>query len=300
MNGSAKPAVQRLRGNVALVLTAMIWGCAFAAQSAAADSIGPWLFNGIRFLMGGAEVLLLSPFLHQITGIQARKPDRRLFAAGSCAGAVLAFASVLQQAGIRYTTAGKAGFLTSLYVILVPLAEAFLLRKRLPQTAFPAALTAAAALFLLSGAETGTISRGDLLEILCACAFAGHILIIDRVSDSVDPIYFSAVQFLAAGVISMAGAVLLEPFSWSGIQKAMIPLLYAGLASAGLGYTLQVIGQRDADPSAVSVILSLESVFSVLFGYLLLHEVLSIRELAGCALMFAAVLLSQRKAKGER
>ncbi len=284
-----------LRGNFLLLAAAVIWGCAFAAQSAAADSVGPWLFNGTRFLLGGIEVLLLSPLLHKLQGQQAPEVSRQLLSAGILCGMILIFASILQQAGIRYTTAGKAGFITSLYVVLVPLFGFLFLRRRTNFYVCCAAVIAVAALYLLSGVESGSVGIGDLLELGCAAAFAVHILVIDKCVGSVDPVLFSAVQFLTAGVIGMTGAVLFEPIQLSALKQAAVPILYAGLMSAGFGYTLQVLGQREAEPAAASVILSLESVFSAVFGFLLLGEVMSIRELLGCALMFCAVLLSQKK-----
>lgn len=291
MNGVSR----KLRGSLFLLGAAMIWGCAFTAQSVAADSIGPWTFNGIRFLLGGAEILLLAKPLERWLVLTKRNNQKGLVKTGILCGVILIIASVLQQAGIRWTTAGKAGFITSLYVVLVPVFAAVFLRQKVKLHVWISALLAVIALYLLSGAENGSIGIGELLELLCAAAFAVHILVVDRVVKDLDPIRFSGIQFLCAGVIGMIGAVLFERIDPAGIWKAAVPILYAGLMSAGLGYTLQAIGQKDADPAAASVLLSLESVFSAVFGFLLLHEVLSVRELCGCALMFAAVLLSQRQ-----
>ena len=273
----------------------MIWGCAFSAQSAAAGAIGPWLFNGIRFLMGGLELILLSKALHGFLPAAKSDDPSSLWKASVSCGLILILASVLQQAGIRYTTAGKAGFITSLYVVLVPLAEVVFFRRRPGLRLWAAVGLAVTALFLLSGAEKGRAEIGDVLMLGCAFAFAGHILLIDRAVKQIDPIRFSALQFLTAGMIGMIGAVLFEEIRLSMIKEALIPLLYTGLLSAGLGYTLQVIGQADTEPAAASLLLSLESVFSVLFGFLLLGEVLSARELIGCGLLFAAVMLVQIK-----
>ena len=291
MNGASK----KLRGSLFLLGAAMIWGCAFTAQSVAADSIGPWTFNGIRFLLGGAEILLLVKPLERWLSLPHRDNQNGLVRAGMLCGVILIAASVLQQAGIRWTTAGKAGFITSLYVVLVPVFAAVFLKRKVKLHVWISAVLAVIALFLLSGAENGSVGIGELLELLCAAAFALHILVIDRVVGDLDPIRFSGVQFLCAGIIGMIGALLFERIDPAGIQKAAVPILYAGLMSAGLGYTMQAIGQKDADPAAASVLLSLESVFSAVFGFLLLHEVLSVRELCGCALMFAAVLLSQKQ-----
>ena len=288
-------AGRKLRGSFFLLLAAMIWGCAFTAQSVASDSVGPWTFNGIRFLLGGTEVLLLARPLSQAVHMNVKTDEGKLMRAGILCGVILIAASVLQQAGIRWTTAGKAGFITSLYVVLVPVFGALFLRRGYGMHVWISAAAAAAGLFLLSGAESGRIQPGDLLELLCAAAFAVHILVIDKVAGDIDPIRFSGIQFLTVGIIGLIGAFLFESVNISGIMRAAVPILYAGLLSAGFGYTLQVLGQRDADPAAASVILSLESVFSAVFGFLLLNEVMSPKELIGCALMFAAVIISQMK-----
>ena len=290
MSGSDK----KLRGSLFLLLAAMIWGCAFTAQSVASDSVGPWTFNGIRFLLAGIEILILERPLARLLMLPKTR-NRTPLKPGILCGVILITASVLQQAGIRWTTAGKAGFITSLYVVLVPVFSALFLRRRQSVHIWISAILAASALFLLSGAEADTIAKGDFLELLCAAAFAVHILFIDRVSPGVDPIRFSAVQFLTAGILGTAGAAAFETIDFTGIQRALVPILYAGLLSAEAGYTLQVLGQKDADPAVASVLLSLESVFSAVFGFLLLHETLSVRELIGCAVMFAAVLLAQKE-----
>lgn len=284
----------RLRGSAFLLLASLIWGCAFAFQSMAAASIGPWLFNGVRFLLGGIEILILSPLLSKLEADHPADSDGNLFRCGVIGGIILLCASVLQQAGIRFTTAGKAGFITSLYVVLVPLAEVLLFHRKMRGTVPAAAFLALGALFLLSKPEEGTIGKGDGLVLLSAFAFAAHILYIDRIKDRVSAVRFSCVQFLAAGMIGLAGAFLFEGLDRSLPKEAVGPILYAGLCSAGLGYTFQALGQKDADPSSAGILLSLESVFSALAGFLLLHETLSMRELFGCALMFAAVILSQR------
>jgi len=288
--------VKRLKGNLCLLAAAMIWGCAFVAQSAAADQIGPLTFNGIRFLIAAVTVSACMPMLRRLTKQEKTEKENpeRLWKAGILAGAVLCIASVFQQAGIAWTTAGKAGFITSLYVVLVPVAGLLIHRVPKPHV-FAAVVLALFGLYLLSNPENGSIGKGDFLEILAALCFTVHILIIDHYAGRVDALKFSAVQFLTAGVLAFIGAFFLEHISLSSLVNAAIPILYAGVFSAGLGYTLQIMGQQTADPSQASMILSLESVFAALFGYLILHEVLSIKELAGCVLMFAAVLLSQRQ-----
>lgn len=287
--------MSRLKSNLCLLLTSMIWGCAFVAQSVASDSVGPCTFNGIRFLIGALTVRLLLPLLSKISleEKETERDSKTLWKAGMVSGVILFAASILQQAGIAWTTAGKAGFLTSLYVVLVPLFGLFF--HRIPKkTVFLASLLAVFALYLLSSPENGTIGKGELLEMLAAVCFTAHVYAIDYFAPRVDAAKYSAVQFVTAGVLGMIGMVLFEPLSSAAVRSALLPILYAGILSAGLGYTLQAYGQKGAEPAVASVIMSLESVFSVIFGFLILHEVLSGRELLGCALMFAAVLLSQR------
>lgn len=286
----------RIKSNLCLLLTALIWGCAFVAQSVASATVGPFAFNGIRFLIAAVTVFLLLPVLEKITGegSEKQKDAGTLWKAGILSGFVLLTASVLQQGGIAWTTAGKAGFLTSLYVVLVPIAG-ILVGKRPKPTVFIACLIALAALYLLSKPERGALGKGDVLLILSAVCFTIHILVIDHFAPQVDAAKFSAVQFLAAGLFGMLGTALFETPTNAGIKQAMIPILYAGVFSAGIGYTLQTYGQKGAEPSEASVLLSLESVFSALAGFVILHETLSVRELFGCALMFAAVLLSQKQ-----
>ncbi|MBO7703356.1 MAG: DMT family transporter [Solobacterium sp.] len=289
----------KLRGSLILLGTALIWGCAFAFQSMASETIGPWLFNGSRFLLGGIEIMILTPVLEKLTGEAPDGNTEGLYKAGILAGLVLLGASLLQQAGIHYTTAGKAGFITSLYVVMVPVAGVLFLNQKVSRPVVIAVCLAIVALYLLSKPEAGSLNKGDVLEFLCAMAFTVHLYVLGHFAGKVPAIRFSAIQFLTAGLIGLFGAFLFETVSLEGLKAAAIPVLYAGLASAGLGYTLQLLGQRDADPAVASVILSLESVFSVLFGFLLLHEVLSARELIGCALMFAAVLISQKEDTAE-
>ena len=290
---------RKLRGSLLLMITAMIWGLAFVAQSVAADLVGPMTFNGIRFLLASMEVFLLEPVLSRYLKIKADDNHVGWVKTAVLAGLVLITASWLQQAGIRYTTAGKAGFITSFYVVLVPLAELLFLHHKSAFNIWIAVGIACIGLYLLSSPEKGTVQFGDLLELLCAVCFTVHILVIASAAGIPNPIRFCAVQYLTAGAVGMIFGLLFEPFSAASFLKAAPSILYAGFLSAGLGYTLQVIGQRDADPAVASVILSLESVFSALFGFWILNETMNGAELLGCVLMFAAVLLSQIDMKKE-
>ena len=297
---SVKPLNNRkLRGSLLLMITAMIWGLAFVAQSVAADLIGPMTFNGIRFLLASLEVFLLEPFLSRFLKIEAAESSSGWMKTAVLAGLVLITASWLQQAGIRYTTAGKAGFITSFYVVLVPLAQLLFLHHKSAFNIWIAVGIACIGLYLLSSPEKGAVQFGDFLELLCAVCFTVHILVIASAAGNPNPIRFCAVQYLTAGVVGIIFGLLFEPFSTVSLLKAAPSILYAGFLSAGLGYTLQAIGQRDADPAVASVILSLESVFSALFGFWLLGETMNGAELLGCVLMFAAVLLSQIDMKKE-
>ena len=284
---------KQLRGSLVLMITAMVWGLAFIAQSVAADLIGPFTFNGIRFLLAAGEVALFCPLLERWTGVTSKGTWQDVLLPGIGAGLILLLASYLQQAGIRYTTAGKAGFITSFYVVLVPVAGLLFLRQKSGWNIWAAVALAGVGLYLLSSPEHGTVQFGDLLELLCAICFTVHILVVDRVASHLNPILFSVIQFLVAGLLGLILGLLFEPQSLETLKEAAPAILYAGICSAGLGYTLQAVGQRDADPAVASVIMSLESVFSALFGYLLLKETMTASELSGCVLMFAAVLLSQ-------
>ena len=278
---------RKLRGSLLLMITAMIWGLAFVAQSVAADLIGPMTFNGIRFLLASLEVFLLEPFLSRFLKIEAAESSSGWMKTAVLAGLVLITASWLQQAGIRYTTAGKAGFITSFYVVLVPLAQLLFLHHKSAFNIWIAVGIACIGLYLLSSPEKGAVQFGDFLELLCAVCFTVHILVIASAAGNPNPIRFCAVQYLTAGVVGIIFGMLFELFSTVSLLKAAPSILYAGFLSAGLGYTLQAIGQRDADPAVASVILSLESVFSALFGFWLLGETMNGAELLGCVLMFA-------------
>lgn len=283
---------KKMRSNLCLLLAAMIWGCAFVAQSVASDAIGPWTFNGTRYLL--AALALVPVLLIQRKKQETSKGDfKMLLKAGLFCGLFLATASYFQQAGIAYTTAGKAGFITALYVVLVPIVSFFLFHKKGSVFTWISAVLAVIALYLLSGSESFTLQSGDALELICAFCFTGHILVVDHYAQKVNGVALSCAQFTVAGILSLIMTAFTETVDFSALKAAIIPILYAGVMSGGCGYTLQILGQKDADPSIASVLMSLESVFSAIFGFLILHEALSIRELSGCVLMFAAVILSQ-------
>jgi drug/metabolite transporter (DMT)-like permease len=282
-----------------LLLTAMIWGAAFVAQSVGMDYVGPFTFNGVRFLIGGLFLIPCIRFLDhwkKKNGVaeDAKGDTKQLLIGGVCAGCALCVAANLQQIGIQYTTVGKAGFLTALYVIIVPILGVLFLKQRLPRSIWLCVLLAVVgmALLCLTGSSMG-LELGDGLELLCAVMFSIHILILDHFSSKVDPVRLSCVQFLTCGVLSSLAMLVVETPTLSGILAAWMPILYAGVLSSGVAYTLQAVAQKDCDPTIASLVLCLESVFSVIFGWIILHQVLSLREWIGCGLMFAAIVLAQ-------
>ncbi len=289
-----------------LFLAACIWGFAFVAQSVGMDYMGPLTFNSVRFLIGGTVLLPLiyvrmRKLVRENRGSGAEPagdgPKKGAGIAlslkgGICCGLAICAASVFQQLGIQYTTVGKAGFITTLYIILVPLFGLFMHRK-IPGKVWIAAAAAAVGLYLLCITEGFAVGKGDLLVFVCAILFSVHILVIDYFSPKVDGVVLSCIQFYTAGILCGAGALLTEQPSGGQLVQGMVPILYAGIMSCGVAYTLQVVGQKELEPTVASLILSMESVVSVLAGWLLLGQSLTVRELAGCVLVFAAVILVQ-------
>ncbi len=272
-----------------------IWGFAFVAQRVGMDFIGPFAFNALRFLLGG---LVLVPFIQ----IQRKRPasatspqplfTRKTVRSGVIAGSVLFGGASLQQIGIITTTAGKAGFITGLYVILVPLLG-LLWKKRTRREAWLGAILAVWGLYLLSVTREFTVSYGDLLVLLSAFFWAFHVQIIDGYVAHSHALVLACLQFLVCALLSAVVFLFAETTSWPAVYAAGLPILYAGLLSTGVAYTLQVVAQREAHPAHAAILLSLEAVFAVLGGWLLLSETLSERQLIGCALMLAGMMASQ-------
>lgn len=306
-----------------LMLTAFIWGSSFVAQKSGMDLIGPLAFNGIRTLIGGIVLIPAIMFLKnwkvkkalqagetaaEVSEEDRKKENRLLIIGGICCGIALLVASNLQQIGIFYTTAGKAGFITALYVVLVPICGLFIGKKVRP-VIWLCVLASAVGLYLLcmpAEGGFGHINKGDLLIMLCALCFTGHILVIDYFSPKVDGIKLSCIQFFVAGILSIILMFPLDPAlgfdlpSFSTLIDSWLPVLYAGVLSCGVAYTLQIVAQADTDPTIASMILCLESVFAVIAGMIILGESMSLREIAGCLIMFAAIVVSQLPAKEER
>lgn len=288
-------------GAALLLLTALIWGMAFVAQSVGMDYLGPCAFNGVRSLIGGVAllpVIALSKHLRK-NAPEGEKPaggKARLLLWGSACGLLLGTASLLQQAGMQTASPGKAGFLTALYIVIVPVLGIFLGRRPGLKVWAGVALALLGA-YLLSVKGSAGIAAGDLLVIGSAVVFSLHILVIDSAPDALDGIQLSCVQFFVAGALSMGLAFLFEQFTFPQVLAAWMPLLYTGVISSGVGYTLQILGQRTVNSTVASLILSLESVFAALAGWALLGQPLSLREAAGCFLVFAAVILAQLPGK---
>ncbi len=302
----------KTKNAILLVVTAFIWGTAFVAQSVGMDYLGPFTFNGVRSLIGGIALLPCIWLLGRINGKnETEKRDggesREKFApsgrkdlavGGIACGMMLFGASSLQQIGIQYTTAGKAGFITAFYIVIVPVLGIFL-RKKIGWKVWFAVAVALAGLYFLCITERFTIGKGDILIFLCALVFSLHILVIDYFSPKVDGVKMSCIQFFVCGIASLAFMFALETPKIGAMIAGWMPLLYAGVLSCGVAYTLQIIGQKNVNPAIASLILSLESCFSVLAGWLVLGERLSVRESVGCVLMFAAIILAQLPEKKE-
>lgn len=283
-----------MKNNILLVLTALIWGCAFVAQSVGMDYVGPFTFNMARFLIGAIVLLPVIWFMdrQRKTGAEKGAGQKTLIIGGICCGIALAVASTLQQWGILFTTVGKAGFITAMYIVIVPLLGIFIGKKVRPLIIGCVAI-AVVGFYFLCMTESLRLGLGDFLVLLCAIAFSIHILVIDHFSPKVDGVKMSAIQFLTAAIISAVPTLLCEQPVFTEILQAWQPVLYAGVMSCGVAYTLQIIAQKNADPTVASLLLSLESVFSVLAGWVLLGQGLSFKELFGCALIFCAIILAQ-------
>ena len=289
-----------IRQSCLLFLTAFIWGVAFVAQSAGMDYVGPFTFNAVRCILGGFVLIpcigILS--LHKKQKSDVSENKKPLFIGGIICGILLFTASSLQQFGILYTTAGKAGFITALYIIIVPVLSIFL-HKKAGMKVWISVVIALCGLYLLCMQENLHLSQGDILLLLCSLTFSFHIMVIDYFAPKVDGVKMSCIQFFVCGILSAIGMILFENPNIGQILSGWLPILYGGIMSCGVAYTLQIVGQEGMNPTVASLILSMESVISVLAGWVLLHETLSRRELMGCVFMFAAIVLAQLPEKGK-
>lgn len=312
----AQVKTHKLRNTFFLFLTAMIWGAAFVAQSVSMDYIGPFTFICLRSVIGG---LFLIPVIIVLDGIRKKSQNestnvvssentlhnieteekqrlswknKQLIEGGIVCGIFLFFANCFQQTGIQYTTVGKAGFITTFYIIIVPLIGLFF-KKYCGILTWIGVVIALAGLYFLCITQKLTIQRGDALILCCSVLYAGQILAIDHYNPFVDGVKMSCIQFLTGGVLGAVFMFLFENPSVAMILSAAGPILYTGIMSTGVGYTLQIVGQKGLNPTVAALILSLESVFSALSGYVFLHQVFTTRELIGCVLMFIAIVLAQ-------
>ncbi|MBO4415652.1 MAG: DMT family transporter [Lachnospiraceae bacterium] len=306
--------MKNLKYSLLIVLAAFIWGSAFVAQSVGMNYIGPFTFGMARFYIGSIvliPVILLSDRFNKtsaeaeknLDGSSSERSDvsrpfaglsskKRLILGGIICGIILCIASSFQQVGIQYTSAGKSGFITSLYVILVPIFGLFL-RQKVTFIMWLGAIISLAGMYLLCISETMSVNIGDVLTFFCAVFFAVHIIVVGRFAPFVDGIKLSCIQFFIAGVLSTFAAFIFEDPDPAKMLEALIPILYAGVLSCGVAFTLQTIAQKKVDPVLCSLLFSLESVFSVLTAWVILHDTLSVKEIIGCILVFAAVVLVQ-------
>lgn len=294
---------KQIKGSLALLCGTIIWGSAFIAQSVGMDHIGPFTFQAIRCMLAVVFLFLITLVFDFRIGVRnslAKWKNKRLWIAGGICGTALFVATSLQQVGLVYTDPGKAGFLTAMYIVLVPMLGIFLHRKPGLNAVFSVAL-ALAGLYLLSFMGVTSINVGDLLLIGCALAFAVQILLIDSFAQDLDGLCLNCVQALVVAVLSIPWMLLTEELSMDNILACWLPLGFAGILSMGVAYSLQIVGQKNLEPTAASLIMSLESVFAALGGWLILHNTMTARELWGCVLVFAGVIISQlpRRKKSE-
>lgn len=288
---------QQIKSSLILLLTATIWGVAFVAQSVGMEYIGPFTFNAIRCVLGG---LVLIPVILVLkkkkeTGAenQEKEDKKTLWAGGIACGVILCIASNLQQFGIMEASVGKSGFFTALYIVMIPVIGIFIGKRPGIKLWFCVALAVVGMYLLCMKDGSFTIERADIMLLLCALAFSFHILVVDYFSPKVDGVKMSCIQFFVCGVLSAVGMLFTETPDIFNIQAARLPLLYAGLLSCGVGYTLQIVGQKGINPVIASLIMSLESVISALAGWVILGQVLSPKEILGCVLMFVAIIITQ-------
>lgn len=289
-----------MKSSLILFLTACIWGLAFVSQSKGMDYMHPFTFNGVRSLIGAFVLLLYILLTRKMAGKKAKPIEWGITVrAGLWCGLALTLASTLQQFGIKYTSVGKAGFITTLYIIFVPIAGIFFKKKVSVMVWFCAAM-AAVGMYLLCMTETFALSGGDTMVFLSAIVFAAHILIVDYYSPKTDGVIVSCIQFTVCGVVCGIGSLIWGQPTWTQISDGMGALLYAGVLSCGVAYTLQIVGQKGINPTIAALILSLESVVATIsawvayeIGFLTTDQTLSGRQIAGCAIVFAAVIMVQ-------
>lgn len=286
---------KKLFGNLVLLLTALIWGCAFVAQSSGMDYVGPFTFQTSRSILG---CLVLIPFIFANDAVKKKnntyekQNPKTLILGGILCGTALTVASGLQQYGMQYSTAGKGAFITAMYIVLVPILGLFM-KKKVNPIIWISVILGALGLYLLCIKEDFSLGEGDIYLILCAVAFSFHILVVDHFSAKVDGVKLSCLQFGVMFILSAIFMFMTETPNMADIKAAWLPICYAGIMSCGVGYTLQIVGQKYTEPTIASLLMSLESVFAVIAGIILLKEAPSAKEWLGCASMFAAIIIAQ-------
>ena len=296
---------EKIKCSLLLFLAALIWGTSFVTQSKGMDYMGPFTFNGARSVMAAVVLFPLAMMRRKksmakgSTEAGSVAKEKSLLIGGICCGLALAAASTFQQFGIQYTTVGKAGFITTLYIIFVPILGIFIGRKA-PKIVWIGAMLAAVGMYLLCMQESLHLGKGDALVFICALLFSIHILVIDHFSPGVDGVMLSCIQFTVCGVLCMICAFIFEHPTWGQLMGGILPLIYSGVFSGGIGYTLQILGQKGLNPTVAALLCSLESVVSALAGYgayrigfLQEDQTLSGRQILGCGLVFLAVILVQ-------
>jgi drug/metabolite transporter (DMT)-like permease len=286
---------RRLRANLLLLLAALIWGLAFVAQRMGAAFVGPSSFTAVRFAMGAAVLAVVIVVLDRKRGLtpqRRREATRAVLLPGAVCGVLLALAAGLQQAALGLTTAGNAAFVTGLYIVLVPI-FGVVLGQRIGWRTIVALVPAVAGLYFIAVTDQFTMSQGDLLALGGACMFAVQILVVDRYAGKLSALRFSAVQFASCSLVSVVAAFFTDEVPFGGIDQAIIPLLYGGVLSVGIAYTLQVVGQRDALPTHAALIMALEAVFGALGGAVILGEDMGFRGYCGAVLMVIGIVISQ-------
>ncbi len=291
---------KNLEGLAFLILAAMIWGLALVAQKAGTENLGPLTFTGIRCTLGSLSMIPLIVILDRRKTAEQKKAEHNpavLLKGSVICGLVVFSFTILQQTGIQYTTVGKAGFITALYIILVPLGGLFL-RRKVEKKIWLAVLIALIGFYLMCmSGGLNEINKGDIMMLLASFGCAAHIYVIDFYVNKIDAVKFSSLQFLVTGIICLVLAVFMEEIRMEDIAATAIPILYAGIGSCGLGYTFQILGQKYVEPAKASLALSSETIFTMLAGMIFFHELLSTREYAGCGLIFFAIILSQIERK---
>lgn len=284
------------KSNLLLILASIIWGCAFVAQNVGMNYIGPWTFSTIRFLIAGFSLLAIIPILDKkrthVIRPKTKEEKMKLLLGSLLCGLALSIGSIVQQIAMLTVPVAKAGFLTTLYVLFVPMIT-LLFGKKIPLKVWVGIAMALFGLYLLSMAGNLAIGIGEILLILAAFLFAIHIIIIGHFSTRLDPVRLSCGQLLIGGFAAVIPMIVIEKPTMGSILAAYIPLLYTGIFSSCVAYTLQIFAQKEANPTIAGMLLSLESVFAALAGYLILHQVLNTRELIGCVVIFIAIVIAQ-------